>query len=177
MLSRGSCSLLHQRLQGHPQIQMTTDSQNLQNEDPRGRISSARYSGSEYILLTDEGEPETFNEAVSHKDKDKWLHAMQDEMESLLKNNTYEIVKLPHGMKALKNKWVFKLKKDGSGKVVKHKARLVVKGFLQKKGIDFDEIFSPMVKMASIRVILGLVASLNLELEQMDVKTAFFMVI
>ena len=68
---------------------------------------------------------------------------------------------------------MFKLKKDGSGKVVKYKARLVVKGFLQKKGIDFDEIFSPVVKMASIRVILGLVARLNLELEQMDVKTAF----
>ncbi|XP_060672707.1 wall-associated receptor kinase-like 10 [Ziziphus jujuba] len=70
-------------------------------------------------------------------------------------------------------KGVFKLKKDGSGRVVKHKARLVVKGFLQKKGIDFDEIFSPVVKMTSIRVIFGLVASLNLELEQMDVKTAF----
>ena len=56
---------------------------------------------------------------------------------------------------------------------MKHKARLVVKGFQQKKGIDFDEIFSPVVKMMSIRVILELVASLNLELEQMDVKTAF----
>ena len=97
---------------------------------------------------------------------------MQDEMESLQKNHTYEVVKLPKGKKALKNKWVFKLKKDGSG-VVKHKARLVVKGFLQKKGIDFDEIFSPVVKMASIRIILGLVASMNLELEQMDVKIAF----
>lgn len=68
---------------------------------------------------------------------------------------------------------MFKLKKDGSGKVVKYKARLVVKGFQQKKGIDFDEIFSPVVKMTSIRIILGMVASMNLELEQMDVKTAF----
>ena len=94
-------------------------------------------------------------------------------MESLQKNQTYEIVELPRGKKALKNKWVFKLKKDGSGKVVKYKARLVVKGFQQKKGIDFDEIFSPVVKMTSIRIILGMVASMNLELEQMDVKTAF----
>ena len=98
---------------------------------------------------------------------------MQDEMESLQKNYIFKIVNLPHGKKALKNKLVFKLKKDGSGKVVKHKARLVVKGFQQKKGIDFDEIFSPVVKMTSIRVILGLVAKLNLELEQMDVRTAF----
>jgi hypothetical protein len=67
---------------------------------------------------------------------------------------------------------VFKLKKDGE-KLVKYKARLVVKGFNQKQGIDFDEIFSPVVKMSSIRVILGLIASLDLELEKMDVKTAF----
>ena len=91
---------------------------------------------------------------------------MQDEMESLQKNHTYEIINLPHGKKDLKNKWVFKLKKDGSEKVVKHKARLVVKGFQQKKGIDFDEIFSPVVKMISIRVILGLVAKLNLEFDR-----------
>ena len=67
---------------------------------------------------------------------------------------------------------MFKLKKDGE-KLVKYKARLVVKGFAQKQGIDFDEIFSPVVKMTSIRVVLGLVASMDLELEQLDVKTAF----
>ena len=66
---------------------------------------------------------------------------------------------------------MFKLKKD-DGDLVRYKARLVVKGFTQKKGIDFDEIFSPVVKMSSIRVVLGLVASLDLELEQLDVKTA-----
>uniref|UniRef100_A0A2N9HK67 Reverse transcriptase Ty1/copia-type domain-containing protein n=1 Tax=Fagus sylvatica TaxID=28930 RepID=A0A2N9HK67_FAGSY len=83
-----------------------------------------------------------------------------------------DLVELPKGKKALRNKWVFKLKKDGE-KLVKYKARLVVKGFNQKQGIDFDEIFSPVVKMSFIQVILGLTASLDLELEQMDVKTAF----
>ena len=68
---------------------------------------------------------------------------------------------------------MFKLKKD-SDKLVKYKARLVVKGFSQKQGIDFDEIFSPILKMSSIWVVLGLVASLDLELDQLDVKTAFF---
>jgi hypothetical protein len=67
---------------------------------------------------------------------------------------------------------VFKLKKDGE-KLVKYKARLVVKGFNQKQGIDFDEIFSLVVKMSFNQVIFGLTASLDLELEQMDVKTAF----
>ncbi|KAL4561013.1 hypothetical protein LXL04_033173 [Taraxacum kok-saghyz] len=132
-------------------------------------VPSTRYPISNYILLTSEGDPESFQEAQSHSDK----KAMEEEMNSLQKNQTYELVKLPKGKKALKNKWVFKLKKDGKGNTTKYKARLVVKGFQQKEGIDFDEIFSLVVKMMSIRVVLGLVASLDLEIEQMDVKTAF----
>ena len=97
---------------------------------------------------------------------------MREEMNSLWKNDTYELTELPKGRKALKNKWVFKLKNDEEN-LLKYKARLVVKGFSQKQGIDFDEIFSPVVKMCSIRVILGLVASMNPKLEQLDVKTAF----
>ena len=97
---------------------------------------------------------------------------MHEEMNSLNNYKTYDLVELPKGKKALKNKWVFKLKKDGD-KLVKYKARLVIKGFSQKQGIDFDEIFSLVVKMSSIRVVLGLVASLVLELKQLDVKTVF----
>ena len=85
---------------------------------------------------------------------------MHEEMNSLNKNKTYDLVELPKGKKVLKNKWVFKLKKD-CDKLVKYKTRLVVKGFSQKQGIDFDEIFSPVVKMSSIRVVLGLIASLG----------------
>jgi Reverse transcriptase (RNA-dependent DNA polymerase) len=68
---------------------------------------------------------------------------------------------------------VFKLKRDGNGELMKYKARLVVKGFEHKQGIDFEEIFSPVVKMTSIRAVLGLVAGLDLELEQLDVKISF----
>ena len=94
-------------------------------------------------------------------------------MGSLQKNGTYQLVELPKGKRPLKCKWVFKLKKDGNGKLVRYKARLVVKGFEQKKGIDFDEIFSPVVKMTSIRTILSIAASQDLEVEQLEVKTAF----
>ena len=87
---------------------------------------------------------------------------MYEEMNSLDKNKTYDLVELSKGKKVLRNKWVFKLKKD-CDKLVKYKTRLVVKGFSHKQGIDFDEIFSPVVKMSSIRVFLGLVASLDLE--------------
>jgi ATP-binding cassette subfamily B (MDR/TAP) protein 1 len=94
-------------------------------------------------------------------------------MDSLHKNQTYDLVEISKGKKVLRNKWMFTIKKDSSGKIMKHKARLMVKGFLQKKGIDFDEIFSPLVKMTPVRAILELTACLDLEIEQMDVKTAF----
>jgi ATP-binding cassette subfamily B (MDR/TAP) protein 1 len=79
---------------------------------------------------------------------------------------------LPKGKKVLKNKWVYRIKQEEHTSYLRYKARLFVKRFSQRKGIDFDEMFSPVVKMTSIRMILGVVASLNLEVEQMDVKTA-----
>ena len=110
---------------------------------------------------------------MSHEDKGEWNKAMQEEMKSLKENHTYDLVKLPKGKRSLKNKWVYKLKTEEITSKPRYKARLIVKGSSQKKGVDFEEIFSPVVKMSSIRVVLGLAASLNLEVEQLDVKTAF----
>ena len=140
-----------------------------------GRVvrQSSKYSNDQFVLITDEGEPESFEEAMIDDRKKKWFSAMQDEMKSLHENKTFELVKLPKGKKALKNKWVFRIKREEHNLQPRFKARLVVKGFSQRKGIDFDEIFSPVVKMTSIRTVLGLAASLDLEIEQMDVKTAF----
>ncbi|GLU00922.1 hypothetical protein SLE2022_182560 [Rubroshorea leprosula] len=95
---------------------------------------------------------------------------MKDEMKSLLDNHTFDLVKLSKDRKALKNRWVYRVKHEDGTSVPWYKARLVVKGFSQKKGIDFSEIFSPVVKMSLIRVVLGLTAHLDLEVEQMDVK-------
>lgn len=94
-------------------------------------------------------------------------------MNSLLENKTWDSVNLPKGRKALQNKWVYNTKHEGDKKKERYKERLVVKGFSQKEGIDFTEIFSPVVKMSSTRVIVGLVATLDLECEQLDVKNAF----
>ena len=69
--------------------------------------------------------------------------------------------------------WVYRVKQEEHTSQPRYKARLVIKGFSQKKGIDFDEIFSSVVKMSSIRVVRGLATSLDLKVEQMDVKTAF----
>ncbi|WVZ01025.1 hypothetical protein V8G54_027094 [Vigna mungo] len=139
----------------------------------RQKQSSRRYLSDEYVNFTDEGEPQSFVEAMEMKDKEKWLQAMEEKMQSLKENQTYDLAELPKERRALQNKWVFKLKNEENNPSPRYKARIVVKGCNQKKGIDFDEIFSPVVKMTSIRAILGLAAKLDMEIEQLDVKTAF----
>ncbi|RVW50266.1 Retrovirus-related Pol polyprotein from transposon TNT 1-94 [Vitis vinifera] len=125
-----------------------------------------------YLLLTDGGEPECYDEALQDENSSKWELAMKDEMDSLLGNQTWQLTELPVGKKALRNKWVYRIKNEHDGSK-RYKARLVVKGFQQKEGIDYTEIFSPVVKMSTIRFVLGMVAAENLHLEQLDVKTAF----
>jgi hypothetical protein len=123
-------------------------------------------------LLNDSDEPECYEEAMQVDTKKKWEQGMKEEMDSLENNQTWDLVQLPAGKRALQNKCVYKLKEEDGGEK-RYKARLVVKGFAQKKGIDFDEIFSPVVKMNSIRTILSLVVVEDLHLEQLDVKTTF----
>ena len=89
---------------------------------------------------------------------------MEEDMDSLIHNQTWDLVRLPVGKTTLQNKWVYRLKEEYGGKK-RYKARLLVKGFAQKKGIDFDEIFSPVAKMTSIRTILSLVVAEDLNLE------------
>ncbi|CAM8895692.1 unnamed protein product [Rhodiola kirilowii] len=97
---------------------------------------------------------------------------MDDEMKSLLANETWELVELPRGKKALHNKWVYRIKEEANGSK-RYKARLVVKGFQQKYGIDYTDVFTPVVKMTTIRLVLSMVAVEDLELRQLDVKIAF----
>ena len=94
-------------------------------------------------------------------------------MDSMTSNQVWDFVELPVGVKAIGCRWVFKTKKDSEGNIERHKARLVAKGFTQREGIDYRETFSPVSKKDSLRVILALVAHFDLELHQMDVKTAF----
>ena len=99
---------------------------------------------------------------------------MQEEMESLHKNGTWDMVRLPKWKKCIRCKWVFK-KKEGTTGVenVRYKAKLVAKGYSHIPGVDFINVFSPMVKHSSIRALLGIVAFHDYELEQLDVKIAF----
>eukprot|EP00253_Pinus_taeda_P026012 PITA_26012 len=97
---------------------------------------------------------------------------MKEEMDSLVHNQTWDIVRLHVGKITLQNKWVYRLKEEYGGRK-RYKVILVVKGFAQKRCIDFDELFSPIVKMTSIITILSLVEAKDLHLEQLDVKTTF----
>ncbi|KAE8713996.1 hypothetical protein F3Y22_tig00110202pilonHSYRG00134 [Hibiscus syriacus] len=100
-----------------------------------------------YCLLTEDGEPSTYQEAINSSDASLWMMAMQEEIEALHKNNTWDLVPLPQGRKPI--------------------------GYAQKEGIDFNEIFSLVVRLTTVRVVLAMCATLNLHLEQLDVKTAF----
>ena len=125
-----------------------------------------------YLLLTNGGESECYDEALQDENSSKWELTMKDEMNSLLGNQTWELTELLVGKKTLHNKWVYRIKNKHDGSK-RYKARLVVKGFQQKEGIDYTEIFSPVVKMSTIRLVLRMVAVESLHLEQLDVKTAF----
>jgi len=99
---------------------------------------------------------------------------MQEEIESLQKNRTWELCELPKGRRALTAKWIYKRKEGIPGfEDARWKMPLVVHGCNQKEGIDYNEAFSPVVRHTSIRVLLAFVALFDLELEQFDVKIAF----
>jgi hypothetical protein len=109
-----------------------------------------------YLLLIDYGEPKSYEEVMQVETKKKWEKDMKEEMESLVNNHTWDLVHLIIGKRSLQNKWVYRLKVEDGGEK-RYKDKLVVKGFAQKKGIYFDEIFSLVVKMTLIRTILSLV--------------------
>lgn len=103
----------------------------------------------------------------------EWKASMQDEMDSFDKNQVFELVDPPANRKILGNRWVYKTKYDASGNIRKRRARLVIQGFEQKEGIDYQETFSPVVRFDTIRTLISIAASESLEIKQFDVKTAF----
>lgn len=119
-------------------------------------------------------EPRNFAEAMSSRDWKKWTAASDDEMNSLRRNHTWDLVDKPVNRKIISCRWLYKVKPGIEGiEPERHKARLIARGFTQEEGIDYQEVFAPVVKHVSIRMLLSLVVNLDLELEQMDVKTAF----
>lgn len=138
--------------------------------DDESIVDESNYAQS---MVTIDGEPGSYKAAIHCPDRDKWVKAMREEYDSLIKNNTWVVEDLPAGKRPITNKWVFKIKRDTSGAVVRYKARLVARGYSQRKGIDYEDTFSPVARMDSVRIILSIIAEKDLEMVHFDVKTAF----
>ena len=106
--------------------------------------------------------PRTIEEAYSSPNADLWKEAVQSEMDSIMSNVTWEIVKHPYGCKPIGCKWVFKKKLRPDGTIERYKARLVAKGYTQKEGEDFFDTYSHVARLTTIRVLLSLAASHSL---------------
>ena len=115
-------------------------------------------------------DPFYFEEAV--KD-DKWVRAMDEEIASIEKNNTWTLTELPAGYKKIGVKWVYKSKFNENGEITKYKARLVAKGYSQKPGIDYTEVFAPVARLDTVRMIISMAAQKGWRIGQLDVKSAF----
>src|SRR5258706_13425940 len=111
---------------------------------------------------------------MKSSDADKWISAMQQELETLHFNNTWSVVPLPRSDRNIVgSKWIYKIKRDANGDIAHYKARLVAQGFSQQPGTDFDEIFSPVVRYDSLRLLIALAAHHRWRPQQLDIKGAF----
>ena len=146
-------------------------------ERPRTRLQSGIRKEKVYIdgtvkygCFTSSGEPSTVEEALGSS---HWKDAMQSEYDALVKNKTCHLVPPQKGINVIGCKWVYKIKRKSDGSLDRYKARLVAKCFKQRYGIDYEDTFSPVVKAATIRVVLFIAISKGWSLRQLDVQNAF----
>ena len=163
-------------------IQPNIDGESDIQPPPVRRSDRIRHEPERYGLLISDGnneymvdldEPTTYQEAMAGPESAKWKEAMDSEIQSMYDNQVWDLVENTPGNKTVGCKWVFKKKTDMDGKVHTYKARLVAKGYTQTHGIDYDETFSPVAMLKSIRILISISAYYDYEIWQMDVKTAF----
>jgi hypothetical protein len=149
----------------------------VSNEEPRTEYTDRLNILTTHIAMAarsiDLSEPRTYKQASQSPSSNQWNEAMTDELQSLEENKTWNLVDKPDNVNVLRGKWVYKVKRGGKGEILRHKARFVVRGFEQEEGIDYHETFASVVKPMSYKAIFAIAAALDLEVEQMDVKTAF----
>ena len=125
--------------------------------------------------MASESDPETYKEAINSPEREKWVEAMREELKSHEKCKTWNIIpliELPKNASIVKAQWIFRKKIGTEGKII-YKAKLVAKGFADKNIYSRDEIYAPVARISDVRLILCISNKLNLELAQLDVKTAF----
>lgn len=144
-----------------------------ENNDIYQNPSSLMCQNVESTMNLLNSDPQSLQEALNSDKADEWKKAMEAEYQSLIQNNTWTTVNLPEGKSVIPCRWVFKTKLDVNGSVTRYKARLVIKGYKQVKGIDYNEVYAPVVRYTSIRYLIGLAAKYRLKIHQMDAVTAF----
>jgi len=151
----------------------------LTNVDSLGKVYKATAAGSDnnqtavsQTAATDFSEqaPGSFEEAVQDP---LWCESMKSEVNALKKRGCWRVVRTPYGVRLIKSKFVYKLKKDWAGKITKRKSRLVVQVFSQVEGVDYNETFAPVAKATTFRLMLALARVLKLRIHQLDVDSAF----
>nr|GEU73882.1 cysteine-rich RLK (receptor-like protein kinase) 8 [Tanacetum cinerariifolium] len=135
---------------------------------PRRRFPIEGEDTSSLVMFA--GDPISVNEAMA---KEEWRVAMQEDLSAIQRNQTWELVDLPNGKNLITLKWIFKTKFLADGSIQKHKARLVVRGFTQQKGIDYEETFSPVARFETVRIILAVATQEQWKIHQFDVKLTF----
>lgn len=151
-----------------------------QQTQPARRVSQRSTKGipprrliNEINMVRELNEPKSYNEAIQGDERVQWLTAMQEEIEAHEHNGTWELVDLPPGKTAIGSKWVFKVKTSADGEVQRHKARFVARGYSQKFGEDYDEVFAPVVMHTTFRTLLSVAAKRKMLVHHFDAKTAF----
>ncbi|CAH9119721.1 unnamed protein product [Cuscuta europaea] len=156
------------------------DYQLIRDREPRTIIPNRRYMSNlgEFVLLASEVVknyvPDTFEQAVKSSKSNDWFKTMNEEMQSMFANQTWSLVSKPKGVKVVDCRWIYRMKDSlDPTELPKFKVRLVAKGFKQKQGIDYQDIFALVVKFKTLRLLLAMTTVFDWELEQMDVKIAF----
>ena len=150
-----------------------TDSNAPTGEQEERMLEELHFAGAASAGPNNPHVPSSLKEAFSGPDCEKWRAALDEEITSLQQNDVYEVVPIPSGVKPITSKPVMRIKFDRSGDIERYKLRIVARGFVQKEGVDYKEVFAPVANLESIRIILALAAKYNLELDQMDVATAY----
>lgn len=147
-----------------------TSGQELSDTEEEANMARVDWFDPENFALMIISDPTSFGEAAKLQ---RWREAMNAEIQSIEKNQTWSLTTLPTGAKAIGVKWIYKTKLNELGDVDKFKARLVVKGYAQEYGVDYTEVFAPVARMDTVRMIIALAAQKGWGIYQLDVKSAF----
>ena len=147
----------------------------VKDDDLRYEVTSygQRQARANIAKTNELSDPLTYAEAMKRSDAVQWEMACKQERKAFEGMGVYSVIPCPQGHKVMGSKWVFRIKRGPDGTIQKYKAQLVARGFMQVEGVDYDETFAPVTKLTSLRTILALANEHDLEVHQMDVKSAY----